>query len=423
MAASALSIADSFFTDNLHLLALDAYTEAIRLTDEHHSSAIDTAVDRVALRFLALSHRSACYFALYRYKECYNDAAEALSLIDTNRYDFSKGDAGKLRYEQVAAAHHRAASSILALREPDCKEVARAHWESALTLAALGDNSALVDDYREKMAALATSHDSDERPIVEAAEKPIVEAVEKTDVNILNQVPSPVSPSASVPAASNSTQAPKYQYYQDSLWMKIQILESNLTASTCSVSITPTSLSVTVQKDGNSYNIIHGDLYENVQVDRCKTLYKEEKVLIKLKKVEEGEWHSLLDGKKKKKVEELPSQTQNTSNQHNHNKSMSRPYASTKDWNAIDRSLKAEEEKETPQGEEALNALFKQIYENANEDTRRAMVKSMQTSGGTVLSTNWEEVEKADYEKERVAPKGMEWKNYEGDKLSMKDDD
>ena len=44
-------------------------------------------------------------------------------------------------------------------------------------------------------------------------------------------------------------------------------------------------------------------------------------------------------------------------------------------------------------------------------------------SGGTCLSTNWNEVEKTDYESERQAPKGMEWKNYEGDKLPMKDDD
>ena len=51
------------------------------------------------------------------------------------------------------------------------------------------------------------------------------------------------------------------------------------------------------------------------------------------------------------------------------------------------------------------------------------MVKSYQTSGGTVLSTNWGEVKAKDYEKERTAPSGQEWKTWEGDKLPMKEDD
>lgn len=33
------------------------------------------------------------------------------------------------------------------------------------------------------------------------------------------------------------------------------------------------------------------------------------------------------------------------------------------------------------------------------------------------------QVGKADYEKERQAPKGMEWRTWEGDKLPQKDDD
>ena len=69
------------------------------------------------------------------------------------------------------------------------------------------------------------------------------------------------------------------------------------------------------------------------------------------------------------------------------------------------------------------------------------MVKSFQTSGnantsarwlfghpnmsgvlgGTVLSTNWDEVAKKDYEKERVAPDGMEWRDWEGDKIKSEE--
>ena len=74
----------------------------------------------------------------------------------------------------------------------------------------------------------------------------------------------------------------------------------------------------------------------------------------------------------------------------------------SKDWSKIEKQIIAEEEEDKKQltGDAALNNFFQKIYADATEEQKRAMLKSFQTSGGTVLSTDWNTVEKADYNKE-----------------------
>lgn len=89
-----------------------------------------------------------------------------------------------------------------------------------------------------------------------------------------------------------------------------------------------------------------------------------------------------------------------------------------KDWSKIAQQIEAEEaaeKRENPKkGDESLNEFFQQVYANATDEQRRAMVKSFQTSGGTVLSTNWDDVSRKDYAgKDRPdPPANQEWKKY-----------
>jgi suppressor of G2 allele of SKP1 len=82
-----------------------------------------------------------------------------------------------------------------------------------------------------------------------------------------------------------------------------------------------------------------------------------------------------------------------------------------RDWNKVERDVKADEASEKPEGEAALNDMFQRIYADASDDTKRAMVKSMVESNGTVLSTNWNKI--GQKEVKTKAPSGTEFKKYE----------
>ena len=78
-----------------------------------------------------------------------------------------------------------------------------------------------------------------------------------------------------------------------------------------------------------------------------------------------------------------------------------------KNWDKIVKDFEEEEEKTK---ESSVDELFKKIYEQSDESTRKAMNKSFSESGGTVLSTNWKEVKEKKVEVK--PPDGVEFKQY-----------
>ncbi|KAF8898769.1 SGS-domain-containing protein [Infundibulicybe gibba] len=87
-----------------------------------------------------------------------------------------------------------------------------------------------------------------------------------------------------------------------------------------------------------------------------------------------------------------------------------------KNWEGITTEILTKEKEVTMEedpnvgGDSTLNSFFQKIFGDADEDTKRAMMKSYQESGGTTLSTNWDEVKKSKVEVK--PPAGAEWKKW-----------
>ncbi|ORC88917.1 putative phosphatase-like protein [Trypanosoma theileri] len=181
------------------------------------------------------------------------------------------------------------------------------------------------------------------------------------------------------------------------------------------VQATDRSLTVTILLDPSGreyqYNVDH--FYAPVTPDAAVINVRPMKIEISLKKASEMQWPALEAlGNEAPKLA-APSLTDSSSNaaavatnSSVPSKELKYPNSRGKDWSAV----KIDDDDVKPEGEQALNALFQQIYGNGTDEQRRAMMKSFVESNGTVLSTNWDDVGKREVKME--PPTGMEPKPY-----------
>ena len=228
----------------------------------------------------------------------------------------------------------------------------------------------------------------------------------------------PVGLSAAVTEGDAPVVAYKHQWYQSQTHVTIEVLARDVRASEAEFAATEDSATVTIRREPRNGNAAETPpyalrlrLFGGIHPADSKLTVGVAKVELRLRKSEAIQWSDL--------TAEAREKTKATQPLNFSDASMSRPaYPSSKaaqtkrptDWDKLEAELDAEEE-EAPSGDAALNKLFQDIYGKADEETRRAMNKSFQESGGTVLSTNWAEIGAKTTEAQ--PPEGMEARKYE----------
>ncbi|KAJ4711999.1 SGT1 [Melia azedarach] len=258
----------------------------------------------------------------------------------------------------------------------------------------------------EKGASLA-QNDSRFTKLIEECDKHIADVCSK-ETNVLAKPLTSNFPAGTTPFPEPISSAkPKYrhEYYQKPEEVVVTVFAKGIPGKYVAVDFGEQILSVTIDVPGQDPYHFQPRLFGKIIPEKCRYEILSTKVEIRLAKAELINWTSLEYSKEitvpqKVNVPLVASQ---------------RPtYPSSKnkrDWDKLEAEVKKEEKDEKIDGDAALNKLFRDIYQNADEDMRRAMMKSFVESNGTVLSTDWKDV--GSKKVEGSAPEGMEMKKWE----------
>jgi suppressor of G2 allele of SKP1 len=201
-----------------------------------------------------------------------------------------------------------------------------------------------------------------------------------------------------------------YQHEEESGKIVLTLYAKNLASDDVSVIFTSdTTLQATLRFADDSKFDRSWTLLRAYVVDSATYSLNPYKLEISLVKADPafGSWDSLETVEASQKHEAALVKRQNV-----HSTSNQREHLKVDMWEQLDQDAAKEAEAEKPTGEAALNELFKSIYANADADTKRAMAKSYAMSGGTVLTTKWDEAKDTNYEDNIQAPQGQEVRKF-----------
>jgi suppressor of G2 allele of SKP1 len=179
---------------------------------------------------------------------------------------------------------------------------------------------------------------------------------------------------------------PRMEWYQSPATVTVDFYAKGVDEVASTVVISERRLAVRLVRPGSEPFELVRDLFDDVVVADSSWSATKFKVEVKLRKAAGGEWKTLgaaATGAGASSPDLSAAERARIVGE----EKVKAAASAQKDWDAIaDKELEGDKDNDGPM------ALFKTIYADADDDTRRAMMKSYQESGGKVLSTDWKDV-------------------------------
>ncbi|XP_048003981.1 protein SGT1 homolog [Leguminivora glycinivorella] len=198
----------------------------------------------------------------------------------------------------------------------------------------------------------------------------------------------------------------KHDWYQTDAQVVVTILLKNAPADKVKVHYGDRSLSVSAPLPNTDAEYsLELELAHEVIPSMSSHIVSPSKIEVKLRKKEGLRWAKLEGEGNEEKIKAIPQAVIDASGP------PAPPKIFKKDWDKIEKEIKKMMAPLTKSIFFLLINIYIKIYGEGSDEVRRAMNKSFVESGGTVLSTNWNQVAKDKVEVK--PPDGLEFKKWD----------
>ncbi|KAG1783983.1 SGS-domain-containing protein [Suillus placidus] len=198
----------------------------------------------------------------------------------------------------------------------------------------------------------------------------------------------------------------RHEFYETDEKLTISIFDRGADPAQVSITFEPRKISYANGEKALSLEPLKGQ----IDPERCDFTVGKVKVELRLVKMAQGRWGGITG--------DAPDPLQTAPIGPTTSPAVAEARAKPKkNWEELTTKILTSEKEATVDedpnvgGDSTVNSFFQKIFGDADDDAKRAMMKSFQESGGTTLSTNWDEVSKGTVEVK--PPAGSEWKKWD----------